>query len=565
VCLKRYTASPDGNHFRGLDRRDHPDEGDPVRLTRVRRSAVLVVLAAGLLTAQAPAASAHPLGNATVNHFDGLRLYPDRLVDHAVEDVAEIPTYQRKSRIDTDGDGAVSSDERAAYAGSQCRAMAASVTATVRGDRVRLTVEGSSYAEKPGQVSLTTGRLECELRGDVELSSPTELRFENLWDDDGIGWHEITAVGVGVSLKGSPFPEQGISDELRRYPGDLLSSPLDVRSGTVSVVPGGGSSTYRATKDLPVAGPAVRALNHLATTFNEVVGRKHLTVGVGLLGILLSLLLGAGHAFLPGHGKTIMAAYLVGRRGRLRDVVTVGATVTITHTAGVLVLGLLIASTSAFAPTAAEQLLGVVSGVIVAAVGVGLLVSAIRNRHRSRLVGALAPEPALVGAAVPAGHHDHHDHHDHDQHGHGDDPHDHSHDHSHDHEHDHGHKHGLFGGHKHSHDPADSFSRTGLVGLGIAGGLVPSPSALLVLLAATALGRTVFGVVLVLGYGLGMALALCAAGLVLVKLRGKLDRFAGSRKLARADKLLAYLPVLTALLVLAVGTGLALRAAGGSV
>jgi ABC-type nickel/cobalt efflux system permease component RcnA len=94
---------------------------------------------------------------------------------------------------------------------------------------------------------------------------------------------------------------------------------------------------------------------------------------------------------------------------------------------------------------------------------------------------------------------------------------------------------------------------------------VPSPSALLVLLAATALGRTLFGVVLVLGYGLGMALALCAAGLLLVRLRSKLDRFAGSPRLARADRLLAALPVLTALLVVTVGVGLALRAVGGSV
>jgi len=83
--------------------------------------------------------------------------------------------------------------------------------------------------------------------------------------------------------------------------------------------------------------------------------------------------------------------------------------------------------------------------------------------------------------------------------------------------------------------------------------------------AATALGRTTFGVVLVLGYGVGMALALCAAGLLLVRLRGKLDRFAGSPRLARADKILGALPALTALLVITVGLGLAVRAAGGAV
>jgi nickel/cobalt exporter len=550
------------------------------RLTSV--ALLAAVLGAGILGTATPA-SAHPLGNATVNHYDGLQLFTDHLTDNAVEDVAEIPTYQRKTNIDTDGNGSLSAGERSAYATSQCAAMSRSVKAVVSGTRVPLTVRTSSYSERPGQVSLTIGRLECELRGDVDLLSKASLQFQNLWDDDGIGWHEITAVGDGVSLDNSPFPEKSISDELRKYPGDLLSSPLNVRRGTLEVVPGAGSSTYRATKDLPVAGPAVRALNSLATTFNEVVGRKHLTVGVGLLAVLLSLLLGAGHAFLPGHGKTIMAAYLVGRRGRLRDVVTVGATVTITHTAGVLVLGLLLASTSAFAPTAAEQLLGIVSGGIVAAVGVGLLVSAVRNRRTPKLATALAPEPVLVsaGAAPAHEHHDHeahddHEHPHHDGHEHGHDPHhaDHGHDDHeqghHDHGHggheEHGHKHGLFGGHKHSHDPqAAGFSKTGLVGLGVAGGLVPSPSALLVLLAASALGRTYFGVVLVLGYGVGMALALCAAGLLLVRLRGRLEKYAGSPRMQRADRVLAYLPILTALLVLAVGTGLALRAAGGSV
>lgn len=540
---------------------------------RGTRVAVVAGLTLLLIAPFAPVAQAHPLGNATVNHYDGLVLSPDHVVDKAVEDVAEIPSYQRKGRIDRNGDGTLSTKERSDYAASQCAAMAGAVRLLVSGARVALQVVTSGYSERPGQIQLTIGRLECELRADVDLTSKAQVRFENLWDDDGIGWHEITAVGDAVSLDRSPFPAKSISDELRRYPGDLLSSPLDVRSGTVSVLPGSGSSTYRLAGRLPVAGPAVKALNDLATSFNKIVGRKDLTAGVGLLALLLSLLLGAGHAFLPGHGKTIMAAYLVGRRGRLRDVITVGATVTVTHTAGVLILGLLIASTSAFAPTAAEQLLGIVSGVIVAGVGVLLLVSALRGRHTSKLSEVLAPAPVLVGAGGSEDQREHVDHnhpghephdHDHDQHD-QHEQHDHTQEHAHDHQ-DHTHKHGLFGGRGHSHDPSEkAFSRTGLVGLGVAGGLVPSPSALLVLLAATALGRTWFGVFLVLGYGVGMALALCAAGLLLVRLRGRLDRLVGGTRLARADRLLAVLPVLTALLVLGVGVLLALRAAGGTV
>ena len=554
-----------------------------------RAGALSALLLAMLLAGPAPA-DAHPLGNVTVNHYDGLHLYADHVTDSAVEDVAEIPTLQRKGSIDTNGDGALSDPERSAYAGRRCADLSRALDLRTGRGRVGMSVTSSRYAEKAGQVSLTVGRLECELTGRVDLSQDATLQVQDGWDGAGIGWHEITAVGTGVALKASPFPETSISNELRRYPNNLLASPLDVRSGTLRTSPGAGASTYALAKRLPVAGPAVRALNDLATTFNETVGRKHLTVGVGLLGILLSLALGAGHAFLPGHGKTIMAAYLVGRRGRLRDVVTVGATVTLTHTAGVLLLGLAITTSASFAPTLVEQYLGIISGLIVAAVGVGLLVSALRRRSRPSVASSLAQVPVAAGAVaqvadresrggialLDAPVHDHgsHDHGPHDQgtheHPHEDDhQHDHPHedDHQHDHQHDHpvaGHKHGLLG-RAHSHDPADQrFSRGGLVGLGIAGGLVPSPSALLVLLAATALGRTVFGVVLVLGYGLGMAGALTLAGLLLVKLRSRLDRFAGSARLARAERLLVLLPILTALLVLAVGTLLTLRAAGGT-
>jgi len=444
----------------------------------------------------------------------------------------------------------------------------------VNGRRLTLAVGSSDYSERPGAIQLTIGRLVCQLQAPADLSTHATLAISDQWDGEGIGWHEITAVGTAVSLQNSPFPAASISGELLRYPNDLLSSPLDVRGGSIATTPGAGASTYAASKKLPVAGFALRALNRLATKFNSLVGSKHVTVGVGLLAILLSMLLGAGHAFLPGHGKTIMAAYLVGRRGRLRDVITVGATVTITHTAGVLILGLLISLTTAFAPTAAEQALGVVSGLIVAGVGVGLLVSALRRRRNGHLNAVLgeitdlaavpetpagkaatppgraatsAPPAAVSSSGAPAtltterpglvrerpgeteG------------------------------ESNSGHGHG----HGHGRDQV-GFSRAGLVGLGVAGGLVPSPSALLVLLAAVALGRTAFGVIVVLGYGLGMATALSAAGLLLVRLRRYADRFAGAR-LARMNRLLAILPVLTASLVLIVGVWLTLRAAGGTV
>jgi ABC-type nickel/cobalt efflux system permease component RcnA len=521
-----------------------------------RAGAVLLCLGgcvAGML-AGAPAAGAHPLGNATVNHYDGLVLSRDSVADTAVEDVAEIPTLQRKPLIDADGDGRLSAAESAAYARRQCAALAAADRITVGRTRIALRVVGAGYGERPGAIGLSVGRLVCRLTAPADLSRPAAVTIDDEWDGAGIGWHELTAVGSGVSLRGSPVPARSISDELRHYPGDLLSSPLDQRSATLQVVPGGEPSTYAGTGGVPTAGAATRFLGGLATTFNGLVGRQHLTFGVGLLALLLAMVLGAGHAFLPGHGKTVMAAYLVGKRGRVRDVVTVGATVTLTHTAGVLLIGLLLSLSATLAPTAVEQDLAVLSGLIVAAVGLWLLVAAVRGGRPARRVGEeLATLAAVTDTAatvlVPAG-------------APGGEPHPHPHPEHHSHGHDHP-------GHRHQPEPGPEaqpgFSRQGLVGLGVAGGLVPSPSALLVLLAAIALGRTVYGVVLVLGYGLGMAMALTAAGLLLLRLRSRLGRLAAGVRLARLTRVVDALPVLTACLVLVVGMGLALQALAGNV
>lgn len=355
----------------------------------------LLVVAAGvgvLVLGGAPAASAHPLGNATINHYDGLALFPDHLVDTAIEDAAELPTLQRGPLIDTNGDGQRAPSERAAYAAAQCAALARTATITVDAAPVTLTVTASTYDELPGAVQLRIGRLECQLRGDADLTRPATVGLTDQWDSAGIGWHEITATGTEVSLQNSPVPPTSISNQLRQYPNDLLSSPLNVRSTTISTKPGSGASTYSAAvQNIPGAGFVLRALNGLSTSFNNLVGAQQMTFGVGLLAILLSITLGAGHAFLPGHGKTIMAAYLVGKRGRLRDVVTVGATVTATHTLGVLALGVLLSVSTAFAPTAVEQDLAVLSGLIIAGVGVGLLISAIRRRHSDQGLAGWAP------------------------------------------------------------------------------------------------------------------------------------------------------------------------------
>ena len=545
----------------------------------MKRWLTLAGLAVGLVLVSAGSAAAHPLGNFTVNHYNGIALLPDRVEVLAIVDIAEIPTAQELPAIDTDGSGTPSAAELSAYAATQCGDVAAAVVAEVDGVALRWTVGATTLETVPGVAELPTLRLTCPLSAPTDLAEPATVSLTDSYREDRVGWHEITAVGDGVRLLDPPVPGESLSDELRSYPDDLLLSPLDQRSVELRTEAGSGVSSGDGNLlDGASADPFTRFLASADRYLEDLIGPE-LTPLVGALAILLAVLLGAGHALLPGHGKTVMAAYLAGRRGSRRDAVTVGATVTVTHTAGVLVLGLLISLSSAIAGEQVLRWLGVVSGLLVAGIGAALLRSALRTRRPA--VPIDAPAPALVGAAAggaggsvaaPVHDHDHHaPAHDHD-HAHGHPPdhdhapdHDHEPDHDHDHDHHHApapsHSHGFgrahsHGGHSHGH----GYSRGGLIGMGIAGGLVPSPSALIVLLASIGLGRTVFGVVLVFAYGFGMAATLTAVGLLLVRLRGRLARMGQRASLRQAaTRISAALPVVTALLVLVVGVALAAR------
>jgi nickel/cobalt transporter (NicO) family protein len=471
----------------------------------MKRLVLLGAAVAALVLVPATAASAHPLGNFTVNHYDGLVVGPHVVRDHAVVDTAEIPTRQARGSVDRDGDGDITTGERAAYAATACRSVARDLRLTVAGRAASFAVTSATYSYLAGAAGLSTARLDCRLTAPVDISRRSIVAFADGYAAGRIGWREVTATGAGAHFLGAPVPAASVSDELRHYPNDLLSSPLDVRGATLTVVPGAGMSTVAADiAKIPGAGPVARVVDRLNRLFSGLAGARHLGAGVALLAVLVSLLLGATHAALPGHGKTVMAAYLAGKRGSVRDAVVVGATVTVTHTAGVLALGLGLTLSTTLAGERVTDDLGVVSGALVAVIGAGLLWQALRG-HRG---------------------HDHeHEHHDHEHHHHG--------------------------------HPDRGPRRLGLVGMGVAGGLVPSPSAVVVLLGAVALGRTWFGVLLVLTYGLGMAATLTAAGLVLVRLS---SRWAGRRVLGPATgRLRAATPAMTAGLVTVVGLGLAVR------
>lgn len=490
---------------------------------RLRAAAVMVAIVVGgaVLIGGANAASAHPLGNFTVNQYSGLRVTRTGVDVDLVVDFAEIPTFQER----------VSAANAVSWRDRECATLRQGLTLSVDGRAAALAVGGAQLVFPPGQGGLPTMRLSCQLHAAVAAAGQHRVQYHDGNFEGRIGWREVTAVGDGARLVASDVPAVSVSARLTSYPQDLLRSPLDQRSAMLRVAPGGAAASGpssrpegRVTTALP------RGVDRATRAFTTLVARHHLTVPFALVALGLGIVLGAIHALAPGHAKTVMAAYLVGQRGSLRQASLIGLTVTATHTAGVLVLGLVLSTSALVAPERLYPWLGLTSGLLLASIGLSLLRRAARVRRAAR--------------------HEHeHDHHDHD----------HAHDDGHQHEHVHSH-----GGRAHSHGPLDAgqpLTWRGLVTMGFAGGMVPSPSALVVLLGAIALGRAWFGLALVVAYGAGMALTLTGAGLLLVRCRQLLDRRGGwdrGRVLVRVGRLL---PVGSAAVIVVAGLGLAVRGA----
>ena len=337
-----------------------------------------------------------------------------------------------------------------------------------------------------GAAGLHTTRLEALYATAPLAHRPAHIAFRDSSFPGRLGWREVVVEARdGANLRESSAPDTSASDELRAYPKDLLSDPLDVRTATLSVDPGtsAGSPPSLSTG-------AVDSAAHVAgaseTGFAALISQRDLSTGVIALSLLIALFWGAAHALTPGHGKAIVAAYMVGSRGTARHALLLGLTVTVTHTAGVFALGLITLGLSEFiVPEDLYPWLNLVSALLV--VGVGLTV--LRSRVRS-----------ARGRKAQA----------HQHHGHG---HEHGHAHDHDHDHDH-HAHGHSHGHEHVPPPGSGLR--GLIAVGISGGLLPCPTALVVLLAAISLHRVGFGLALIVAFSLGLAAVVSGIALLAI-------------------------------------------------
>jgi nickel/cobalt exporter len=401
---------------RPVARRGAPGRRGSTSARWPRRIAVLAALVATLLAAGAAPAAAHPLGNFTTNSSGGLRVGPDRLVVDYVLDLAEIPAFQARRAIDNDRDGRVGTAEAAAWHDRECPRLAAGLRAEVDGQPLTLRVTGAGLAFPKGVGGLETLRLECALAAPLPPGGGTRtLTYTDGNHPDRVGWREITAVGDHATLESTDVPARSPSAHLTAYPSDQLGSPLHQRTATLRFRPGaqqpGGACPAAHVRwprrpggacsvvD-PVAGGTGRGgVDRATAAFMALVGERWLEAGFAVVALLVAVVLGAAHALAPGHGKTVMAAYLVGLRGSLRQAAAIGATVTITHTAGVLLLGLVLTTSRAVAPERLYPWLGLASGLLLAAVGVALLARALAgNSHPTRTT---TPMPTPTATPTP--------------------------------------------------------------------------------------------------------------------------------------------------------------------
>ena len=308
---------------------------------------------------------------------------------------------------------------------------------------------------------------------------------------------------------------------------------------------------------------------HSGDRIKELINQP-LTLQLAIAALVISFVLGGLHALTPGHGKAIVAAYLVGSKGRVIDAVFLGLVVTFTHTFSVIALGVIMLVAQEFAPEDIVPWLSLFSGVLIVGIGAWLLTTNMKQYYSG---GAHSHSHGHGHTHHPHDHdhsHGHAHNHDHDHphaddhdHGHDDEHgHDHDHDHSHEHDDDHEHAHShddpahthSHGGRTHSHVPSERTGFWGLLSLGISGGIVPCVDALIGLLFAISLNKLVWGLIILCAFSLGLAAVLVAIGILMVLAKPVIERFTGE------GLWLQRLPMISAAVVILLGAVLVFKA-----
>jgi nickel/cobalt transporter (NicO) family protein len=499
--------------------------------------AILVVLACSAML------PAHPLGNFSVNHYMRFEAVPGGVEMRYAMDLAEIPTFELLRSWGMERTSPRADLDRKAV--EQARLWMDQLVVQIDAKQMQPTFEDASLAIVDGAGNLPILRITSRMRIGAKGG---RLQYEDHNFEGRAGWKEIViAAAPGARLESASQTDQERSQALTAYPPDpMVAPPQDLRAEFVWTAdtpittaahpaPHTGHAKLAIAKAAPLiqaipqpAGPAATppaaalARNAPAGTvvkndfLSRLLHREAIPLNMVLIALVVAFGLGGAHALTPGHGKTIVAAYLVGSRGTLKHAAFLGAMVTVTHTVSVFALGL--ATLFLFrliVPERITEILGVISGLSIAIIGGWMLLKRFRGAH---------------------GHH--HTHHQYS----------HKHDHSHpdDDSHAHLHHHGPGG---HTHVPEGDVSWGSLVTLAVSGGLVPCESALVLLLSAISLDRVGLGLLLLLAFSLGLAGVLMGIGVTVLYAK----RLLPERSRIGDGPFMRWAPVASAVVVFAIG------------
>jgi len=398
-------------------------------------------------------ASAHPLGNFTINHLAKVRTSARAIAIKYVLDIAEIPSFQIMHERGIDGsrrDPAL-----ARWAQDEIGVVTTGLHVTADGHLLELRPGAARAITRPGAGGLPLLYWTDEFRAALPSAAIGRIEIVDGVYPGRIGWKDIVVA-----------PDTEPTHELRSYPNALLGSPRDVAGVALRLSRDGRVIARSVTSDQIVPTPAGSASLVRSSALSDMLAKGAANPWIVLLTLAMAIGLGALHALEPGHGKTLLAVSLVGARATSKQALVLAVALTFAHTAGVLALGvLMLAAAQWIVPENVYPWVTFASGAIVAALGANALSRYVKSRRGE----------------------------------------------AHDHGHDHGHE------HRHEAPAGDApLSFKSVVLVAMTGNIAPCPAALVVLLAALTLHQLAYGLVVVVAFSIGLAAVLTGLGIALV-------------------------------------------------
>lgn len=458
--------------------------------------------------------SAHPADE--INERDNVHVSPDGATIKATISVGAVTAFTVWRDADTNHDGTVDTAEVEAYgeflaSGFHVLLDSQPIPATYERGSLRIPATWQDFERATADASGALVTAIFHLSSDLE-QIPHELSL-------AVTHYTHTPYGRPATFSPEAAPTLGVVVQ--------GGTDVDLR---LTIGPRTSGTAVPIDRDQP---PPSR-LSATAQLRRILIGASD-RPGALAFSLLVAVLLGAVHALTPGHGKTLVAAYLVGSEGRVRDAVVVGAIVTITHTGSVIALGCVaLAFSHWIVPARVIQWVEIVSGASILGLGVVLLAArlhsaialdALRRVRRARGASLARVGESAKSPGVPSQLHEHED----------------------------GtvHAHGWLSGRPHEHAPIARLTPRSLVLLGVSGGVVPCPDAFAILLVAVAAGHAVTGIIILLGFSFGLACTIIALGVAVTSAR-VIDRIARWHPLGRCD-VAHWLPAVSALIVALIG------------